>query len=315
MAHSATSDERVIWIDGELVPWERATVHLLSHSLQRGSLVFDYMSVHDTPRGVCVFRLPEHVDRFLQSCALIGLPIAMGREAVIEAIRETVRANPGATSAKVNAYFASLEVDVVPANPHVTVAVAAYRTQDLLARLPVKPPPPPAQLRIWIEKERRNRRPDIVPPHAKVSSNYVSSMIAKWRAREAGYDEILFLDAEGMLAEGPTINVFLVDGEGVLRTPPEERVLLGVTRATILELARHLGVEVREAPIHPDALFEASEVFVTGTSAGVWPVASIDGRPVGAGKPGPVSERLGELFVRVTAGEAPEFAHWLTPAT
>jgi len=205
-------------------------------------------------------------------------------------------------------------VDVVPVDTRLTLSVAAYDPKlDLIARLPVQPPPPPRTLKMWIEKERRNRRPDIVPPQAKVSSNYVSSMVAKWRAREMGYDEILLVDAQGNLAEGPTINVFLVDAEGVLRTPPVERVLLGVTRASILELARDEGLEVMETSIAPDEIFEASEVFVTGTSAGVWAVESVDGHTIGTGQIGPVARRLGKRFQQVSSGEDPKFAHWLTP--
>jgi branched-chain amino acid aminotransferase len=316
-AMSATTriatDQRRIWVDGKLVPWADASVHILSHSIQRGALVFDYMSVRETARGAAVFRMGEHLERFANSCELVGLPLVRNADELGAAIRETVRANPGARSVKISAYFASLEVDVVPVDTRVTVAIAAYDPKaDLIDHLPTKPPPPPRVLKIWIEKERRNRRPDIVPPQAKVSANYVSSMIAKWRARDAGYDEILLVDAEGNLAEGPTTNVFLVDADGVLRTPPEERVLLGVTRLSILELARDEGLAVEEVAIRPEELFTASEVFVTGTTAGVWPVGSVDGERVGTGELGPVSARLRERFVAATRGDDPAFASWLT---
>ena len=303
---------RLIWIDGELVPWEQATVHVLSHSLQRGSLIFDYMSVYETPRGPAVFRLPEHVQRLLHSAELVGLPLALGAPAIGAAILRTVRANPGAKAVKVSAYLPSIEVDVVPLDPHVAVAIAAYDPQaDINAGKP-SPPHRPATLKIWIEKSVKNRRDDIVPPQAKVSANYTSPMQAKWNARRAGYDEILLVDEDGYVAEGPTTNVFLVDADGVVATPPEAKVLLGVTRRSILELARAEGLRAEERQIRPEALALAAEVFLTGTTAGVWPVASVDGEKIGQGAPGPTSERLAKRFRAVTRGDDPAFAHWLT---
>lgn len=312
-APASSASQRQIWIDGRLVPWDRATVHVLSHSLQRGSLIFDYLGVHDTPRGPCVFRLSDHVQRLLHSAALVGLPLELGAAAIEAAILETVRANPGAKAVKVSAYLPSIEVDVVPLDPRVSVAIAAYDPRaDVDAGKP-NPPHRPKTLKIWIEKAVRNRREDIVPPQAKVSANYASPMQAKWNARRAGYDEILLVDEDGYVAEGPTTNVFRVDADGALATPPEAKVLLGVTRRSILELARDEGLCVEERRILPEELQAAAEVFLTGTSAGVWPVESIDGKPLGGPVPGPVSERLAARFRRVTSGGDPGFAHWLTP--
>ncbi len=305
--------DRLIWVDGELRPWAAATVHVLSHSLQRGSLVFDYMSVHDTPRGASIFRLAPHIERFFHSCALMGLPVSQSPEALHEAICATARANPGAKAVKISAYFASIEVDVVPIDTHVTIAIAAYDPKaDINDRLP-RPSPPKAQhLKLWIEKERANRREDILSPQAKVSANYASPMTAKVRARASGYDEIILVDEDGFLAEGPTTNLFLVDGKGELLTPSAAKVLHGVTRSSILELAKSEGIPCRETQLPPDALLGASEAFLTGTSAGVWPVESVDGSELGEVCPGPISTRLRDRFRRVASGEDPEFVHWLT---
>lgn len=309
-----SASHRQIWLDGELIPWERATVHVLSHSLQRGSLIFDYMSVHETQRGPAVFRLADHVVRLLHSAELVGLPLTLGAAEIEAAILATVRANPGAKAVKVSAYLPSIEVDVVPLDTHVSVAIAAYDPQaDINAGKP-NPPHRPEFLKIWIEKTVKNRRDDIVPPQAKVSANYTSPMQAKWNARRAGYDEILLVDEDGCVAEGPTTNVFMVDADGMLATPLEARVLLGVTRRTILELARAEGLVAAERAIRPEELAAAAEVFLTGTTAGVWPVESIDGQKVGQSVPGPVSTRLRERFRAVTRGDDPAFAHWLTPA-
>jgi len=306
--------ERQIWVDGRLVPWGDATVHLLSHSLQRGSLVFDYMSVHACPFGPAVFRLDEHVQRFLHSCELTGLRPGLSAREIRAAILETLRVNPGARAVKLSGFLASLEIDVVPVDDRVTISIAAYDpAADLAAYEPGRAAAGRESVRLWIEKERKNRRADIVPAQAKTAANYASPMVAKARARAAGYDEILLIDEFGAVAEGPTTNIFLVDREGAVVTPSIERVLLGVTRASVIEIARHDGYLVRETVVRPEQLMDAAEVFLTGTSAGVLPVESIDGRPVGGGAPGPVSRALRHHFARIIAGEDEAFVHWLTP--
>jgi branched-chain amino acid aminotransferase len=196
----------------------------------------------------------------------------------------------------------------------VTLAIAAYdpvadilRPKGVEAR-PFRP------LRVWIEKQRRNRRPDIMPAQAKVAANYASPMAAKWAARRRGYGEVLLVDDQGFVAEGPTTNVFLVDRNGTLRTPPEENVLLGVTRASILELARAEGRKMVEEKFRPEAFRDASEAFITGTSAGVWAIESVDDHPLPAA-PGPVSRALGERFALVASGRDPAFERWLAYAS
>jgi len=165
---------------------------------------------------------------------------------------------------------------------------------------------------VWIEKDVRNRRKDIVPPQAKVAANYASPMQAKAIARQAGYDDILLVDEDGYVAEGPTSNVFLVDRDGTLVTPPAASVLHGVTRRSLIEIAEHDGIPVCEQRVRPEDLIGAEEVFLTGTSAMLMPVASIDDKPIGASVPGPVSRRLAERFEAITSGREPDFEHWLT---
>ena len=219
---------RTIWLDGALVPWEAARVHVLAQSLARGSLIFDYMSVHETPRGPAIFRLTEHVDRFAASARLVGLPLAQDAATLRAACKAAVRANPGARVVKLNAYLASEEVDVVPADERVSVAALAYDPwADVLLRKQPPPARPPKTVKLWVEKEQRQRRAEILHPHAKVAGNYTHAMIAKWRARRAGYDEIVLLNERDELTETPTANFFLVDASGTLRTAPDAAVLLG----------------------------------------------------------------------------------------
>lgn len=304
--------DRRIWIDGRLVPWGDATVHVLSHSLQRGSLVFDYTSVHQTPRGTAIFRLDDHLERFLRSVAIVGLPLAFGLDELRAASLEVARANPGANAFKICAYLPSVEVDVVPMDEHVAVAIAVYHSAKDIVLRKASPRPMAPTLSLKIERVRR-RIEAHVPTHAKASANYLGPMMAKWAARREGFDEVVLLDEHGLLAEAPTANVFLVDGDGALRTPTLDAVLAGVTRMSVIELARHEGIAVREESLPPEALHEATEVFLASSSVGVWPVASVDGHPVPGGAPGPVSKRLKERLDAICAGRDPAFEHWLVP--
>ncbi|HSJ95586.1 MAG TPA: aminotransferase class IV [Myxococcota bacterium] len=304
--------DRRLWIDGRLVSWSEATVHVLSHSLQRGSLVFDYTSVHETPRGPAIFRLDDHLERFLRSVSIVGLPMAYGLAELRAASLAAARANPGANAFKICAYLPSVEVDVVPMDEHVSVAIAVYHgAKDVVLRK-ANPRPLAATLSVKIERVRRRVEAHL-PTHAKASANYLGAMMAKWAARREGFDEVVLLDEQGMLAEAPTANVFLVDEAGALRTPTLDAVLAGVTRMSVLELAKHEGIAVREESLAPEALYEAPEVFLAASSVGVWPVAAVDGRPVRGGAPGPVSKRLKDRLDAICAGEDPAFAHWLVP--
>lgn len=299
-------------MDGRLVPWAAATVHVLSHSLQRASLVFDFLSLHETARGPAIFRLEEHLLRLVRSCELLGFPLRHDLASLRVAVIETVRANPGSSCAKICAYFPSIEVEVVPADDRMSICVAAYDNLRDVVAFNAGSPHYRQELRLRLERERQKMRPEILPPQAKVSANYTSPLIAKWAARRAGYDEILLVDERGLVAEASTENVFLVDRDGVLRTPSLEYVLPGVTRDAILAIAKHDGRPVFEGAIRPEELFEASEIFLTATSVGVWPVISIDDRAIGRGTPGAVTTALRDRFEAVVAGRDADFVSWLT---
>jgi branched-chain amino acid aminotransferase len=314
MQDSVDPDRR-IWLDGAFVPWGQATVHVLSHSMQRGSLVFDYMAIRDVPgRGAAVFRLREHIERFERSCELTGLPMAMGIEELCEACLETVRANPGSTALRISAYLPSVEVGVVPQDDRVAVAIAAYdAVEDIIARK-ARPLHLGYPTKLWVEKDKRNRRHDIMPPQAKVAGNYVSPMVARWKAIRAGYDDALLLDEDGCIAETANANIFLVDRAGTLKTPPEDNVLLGISRASILEIARVEAIPLAVERLRVADLLAAEEVFLSATSIEAWPVASIDGVAVGHEVPGPVTRRIAEGLVRAMRGDDERFDHWLTYA-
>lgn len=302
---------RTIWRDGEFVAWQDATVHVLSQSLQRGSLAFDYLSVHRTARGIAVFRLRDHVERLLRTCRIVGLPLDYAAQELVDACAATVRRNPGATSVKVSALIPSIEVELVPQDARVAVYIAAYDSDaDIIAnnRGEFRRR---SQVSLRIERDRSGRREDLIPPHAKVAANYTAAMMAKWKARRTGFDDIVLLDERGLVTEAPTTNIFLVDGSGALATPPAHKVLLGITRDSVLALARNAGLACAERDVSATELLNASELFLTGTSVGVWPVCAIDGRPVGDGGVGPITTRLGDQYRAVVRGEEPDFEHWL----
>ena len=302
---------RTIWRDGEFIAWEDATVHVLSQSLQRGSLAFDYLSVHDTPRGVAVFRLRDHIERLARTCRIVGLPLAHGVDLLVEASAETVRRNPGAKSVKISALIPSIEAELVPQDPRVSVFIAAYDgDSDIIDRNRGRAHRR-TELSLRIEHDKRNRRDDIIPPHAKVAANYTAAMTAKWRARQEGFDDIVLLDEDGWVTEAPTANLFLVDASGNLATPPESKVLLGITRTSIVDIASSMDSACEERDISVDELRRAPEVFLTGTSLGVWPVLQIDGQVVADGEVGPVTARLRDMYGSVVRGEVPAFEHWL----
>jgi branched-chain amino acid aminotransferase len=310
-AAAPTAPDRQIWIDSVLVPWQAATVHVLSHSFARGSMVFDYLSVHATPRGAAIFRLGEHVERFQRSVSIVGLPMAQSYEQLVAAATLVVRANPGCSALKMMAYLPSEEVGVVPMDERVSVAMAAYDPmRDVILRKP-NPKRLPAQLAVKLERTRR-RIGTHLPVHAKAAANYLGAAMAAWQARREGYDEIVMLDENGHLAEAPTSNVFVVDAAGTLRTPSLDGVLPGVTRQSLLEIAKHDGIPTYDGVVEADELLGAREAFLTSTSIGVWPVVSVDGKPLPAPVPGPVSARLKTRFDAITAGQDAAFAHWLT---
>ena len=298
---------RKVWRDGALIAWDAATISALAHPMQRGSLVFDVMSFHDTAAGVGVFRLREHVARFLRSCAIVGLSPRFAAEELIDACRATV-ADTGLREGllRISGFFPTLEADLVPCESTASVLVAAYARDEL--RKHHKPAP---CLRVQIPRDVRKAAPDAIPPLAKVAAAYLGPMIARRRALDEGFDEVVLLDHLGNIAEAPTANVMAVIG-GTLVTPPLGCILDGITRDAVLTLAREEGVPVVERAITPDELTSADEAFLTATSYLIAPIASFDGVALAVEAPGPITARLRARFSRVITGEDARAANWFT---
>lgn len=311
--HRTSMATRPIWKDGALVGWTDATVSVLAHAMQRGSLVFDVLSFRATPRGPALFRLREHVERFLRSAALVGLEIAYAREELERAALHTVAASGLADGlVRFSGYFPNVEADLVPRDARGSVAIAAYGPADVVPA-GTAPKKKPSVWRITIPKDVRKAGPEVFPPEAKVAAAYLGPMLARRRALAAGFDEIVLLDREGNVAEGPTDNVFAVVG-GTLVTPPLGRILDGITRDSVLALARAEGIAAEERPMTPEELRAADEVFLTATSIPIGPVVAIDGARVGTGEPGAVTKRIAARFARVEAGGDAAFERWLSVA-
>tara|TARA_B100000424_G_scaffold270800_1_gene271184 strand:- start:4752 stop:5675 length:924 start_codon:yes stop_codon:yes gene_type:complete len=303
--------QRKIWINGNYINWEDAQVHILSHSHQRGSLIFGFIPIFDNEGVVSIFRLNDHIDRLFTSCISAGIPLDYSFEEIYFAIKDTVRKNPGSKFVKISVYISSIEVDVVPQDPFSTVAIAAYDPQEDIISKNTQPFHSSKELSVWLEKEKHQRRSDIIPPQIKIAGNYTSSMMAKWQARKNGYDEIILTDENGFITEAPTSNVFLVNNDGDLLTAPEKDVLYGITRKSILDIAKNEGINIKVERIPLLELENAKEVFITSSSHLVCPVIKIDNKFVGNGVIGDLTARLKKRFLDITQSKDELFNYWL----
>ncbi|TDA31543.1 MAG: branched chain amino acid aminotransferase [Hadesarchaea archaeon] len=297
---------KFIWMDGELVPWEEAKVHLLTHTLHYGYGVFEGIRCYKTSRGPAIFRLKDHMERLRRSAEIVGMKLPYSVEELIEAAKLVVREN-GLEECYIRpiAYCGYGVMGLSPRGAPVRVAIAAWRWGTYLGEEGLK-----NGVRVKISPYRRIH-PSILPPHAKLVANYANSILAKLDALDNGYDEALMLNLSGNVSEGPGENIFIVE-RGVLITPPiSECALPGITRDSVLQLAMREGIPAKEEPISPERLYKADEAFFTGTAAEVTPIREVEGRPIGKGTRGEITARLQELYFRVVRGEEKGFEHWL----
>ncbi|HEX8795749.1 MAG TPA: aminotransferase class IV [Polyangiaceae bacterium] len=307
-----------VWINGTLNAWDDARVSVLSHAIQRGALVFDVGVLREAGSRALLFRPREHIARFRKSAGLVGMQIPWSEADLLEATRATARAaaDSGTKSALVrwSAYVSTVEPDVVARGAdRASVAIAVITPEDVALPGAEAPGPKAETVRLHIPRDVRKAGPEVFPPQAKVAASYLGPMLAKRAALAAGYDEVVLLDREGHVAEAPTANVFAVRG-GELVTPPLERVLAGITRDSVLAVARAEGIPSREAHLTPEELADADEAFLAASSMPVQGIASIDGRAMRAGAPGPVTRRLRAALMACERGEDPRFASWVVDA-
>jgi branched-chain amino acid aminotransferase len=301
----ALPEADVIWMNGELVPWGQAQVHVLSHGLHYGTGLFESSRAYPTPEGPAVFRLDDHLDRLYRSARILGFSVPYSRAELRAATLRLVSANRH-TSCYVR-HLVHLGYGVMGIDARacpVEVSIASWQWGEYLGAGAAE-----CGIRLMVSSWRRND-PNVVPPAAKATGPYLNSVLAKAEAVAAGSDEAVLLSPSGVVSECTGENIFLVR-DGALLTPPTSAgALAGITQDTIGHLATDLGVALHARNLVRSDLYTAEEIFVCGTAAEVVPVASVDNRPIG--EPGPVTRKLQDAYAAVVRGRDPRYRHWLT---
>jgi len=296
-----------IWMDGAFVDWADASVHVLTHSLHYGLAAFEGIRCYEGQKGSAIFRLQDHVNRLFESAHITMMPMPYMKKEVSEAIIETVRVNQLASCyIRPLAYVGFGAMGLYPGDNPISLAIAAWPWGAYLGEEALT-----NGIRAKISSFTRHHV-NVSMTRAKISGYYVNSILAKWEAKKSGYEECILLDPDGYVAEGTGENVFIVS-KGVLKTTPLTSILDGITRNSILALARAKNISVVEERFTRDAMYVADEIFLTGTAAEVTPVRELDDRTIGTGKPGPITQALQRDFFRIVRGEDPTYANWLTP--
>lgn len=307
MLPSMADRDGLIWLDGELVNWRDAKVHVLTHTLHYGMGVFEGVRAYETDQGAAIFRLQEHTDRLFRSAHILNMKLPFTKEELNEAQRAAVREN-GLNSAYIRpmAFLGSEGMGLRADNLQVHVMVAAWEWPAYMGEEAKT-----KGIKIRTSSYTRHHV-NITMCKAKANGNYINSMLALREALDSGCEEALLLDNEGYVAEGSGENFFLVR-DGIIYTPELTSCLDGITRKTIIEMAESLGYQVREKRITRDEVYVADEAFFTGTAAEVLPIQSLDGRVIGAGSRGPVTEKLQTMYFDTVTGKNPFKAEWITP--
>lgn len=303
---SMADRDGVIWYDGKLVPWREANTHVLTHSLHYGMGVFEGVRAYKTPDGTAIFRLQAHTDRLFDSAHIMGMKIPFTKDEINEATRAAVREN-NLDSAYIRplAFYGSEGMGIRADNLKVHVVIAAWHWGAYMGEEALE-----TGIKIRTSSFTRHHV-NISMTRAKASGHYINSMLALQEAVSAGADEALLLDPEGYVAEGSGENIFIVK-DSVIYTPEVTACLNGITRNTVLTLAREQGVEIVEKRITRDEVYIADEAFFTGTAAEVTPIRELDGRQIGAGRRGPVTEKLQKAYFDLVTGQTQAHAEWRT---
>ncbi|SJN56577.1 branched-chain amino acid transaminase [Vibrio ruber] len=303
----ATNTADFIWFNGEMMPWANAQVHVLTHAMHYGTSVFEGVRCYDTPKGPIVFRHQEHAQRLVNSAKIYRFPIPYSVEEIMEATRETLRANK-LTSAYIRplAFVGNVGLGVCPPNgTELDLIIAAFPWGAYLGEEALENGVD-AMISSW-----NRAAPNTIPTGAKAGGNYLSSLLVGGEARRHGYDEGIALSVDGYLSEGAGENIFVVKDGELLTPPTTSSILPGITRDTIMILAKDLGYTVREANIARESLYLADEIFMTGTAAEIVPVRSVDRISVGAGKRGPITKVIQDAFFGLFNGTTEDKWGWL----
>ena len=296
-----------IWMDGKLVKWEDAKVHVLTHSLHYANAVFEGTRAYMTDKGLAIFRLGDHTARLLKSAKMTILNVKYTQKELEDAQVELLRANKFKSNVYLRpiVYLGYGVMGLAHTKAPVNTAIAAWEWGAYLGEEGLK-----KGIRVKISSFAKLNVGGQMS-RAKSSSNYLCSQMANYEAKEAGYDEALLLDSEGYISEGPGECFFIVE-DGALITPPNDSSLASITQDTVIKIARDLGIEVRRERITRDRAYTADEAFFTGTAAEVTPISNIDNRVIGTGERGTVTKRLQDAYFDVVYGRNPKYASMLT---
>lgn len=297
---------RVIWMDGEFVPWDEATVHVLSHGLHYGAGVFEGIRAYETPTGTAVFRLTEHMERLHRSAKAYAIPIPFGVDELVQASRKLLVDNElEAGYLRPLAFYGLGSIGLNPSDAEVRVIIAAWRWGAYLGEDGLK-----NGIRTRVSSWRRIDQATL-NTNAKGTGGYLNSILAKQEAVRDSYDEAILLNTQGFVSEGSGENIFVVK-DGVVTTPPVSAgILEGITRESVMTMLRDAGHQVQESNLIRSDLYYADEIFFTGTAAEVTPVREVDDRAVGDGRPGPVTRVAQDLFQKAVTGRLEAYHHWL----
>jgi len=298
-----------IWMDGKLVNWEDATVHVLTHALHYGSGVFEGVRAYETGKGAGIFRLTDHIKRLFRSAQVYMIEIPFSLEEMVQGTKDTVREN-GLKSCYIRplVYRGYGEMGLNPLYAPINVAIALWPWGTYLGDECLE-----NGARVIISSWRRPD-PNVLPAKAKATGQYINSGLAKVEAIKGGYDDALMLSPDGLVAEGTGENVFIVR-DGILITPPESSgALMGITRDSVVTIARDLGYEILEHKLVRSDIYTADEAFLTGTAAEVTPIREVDGRPIGTGTRGPITKEIQSTYFAATAGKIDAYASWVEHA-
>ncbi|MFI0546501.1 MAG: branched-chain amino acid transaminase [Brachymonas sp.] len=296
-----------IWMDGQMVDWRDAKVHVLTHTLHYGCGVFEGVRAYDTVNGPAVFRLQEHTDRLFNSAKILRMKMPFSKDEINAAQLEAVRAN-GLKSGYIRplVWLGSEKMGVSPKGAAVHVMVAAWHWGAYLGEDGMK-----RGIRVKTSSYTRHHV-NITMTQAKAVSNYSNSILANMEATDDGYDEALLLDSAGFVSEGAGENIFVIK-DGMIYTPDlSAGALNGITRNTIFHIAADLGLTIKEKRITRDEIYIADEAFFTGTAAEVTPIRELDRLEIGSGSRGPITEKIQAAFFDIVNGRNPKYSHWLT---
>jgi branched-chain amino acid aminotransferase len=294
-----------IWMDGALVPWDEAKIHILTHSLHYGLGVFEGIRAYATKQGPAVFRLTDHITRLFNSARIFMIDIPFTADELIDATKETVRVNGlDACYIRPIVYLGYGEMGLNPLPCPVQVSIAVWPWGTYLGEEGVA-----KGVRMKISSWQRHD-PNALPPAAKGTGMYINSSLAKVEALNAGYDEAILLSPQGYVSECTGENIFIVRGGRIITPPVSAGALEGITQSSVLAIARDEGLDVEVGNILRSDLYTADEAFLSGTAAEVVPIRSVDDRTVGTGQPGPITKRLQQIFFGAVRGEIDRYKDW-----